>query len=388
MYRAAPAMSRGAPFRGFRRITFFGIAAAMSTAHRMTRTIKKRSTKPVMAVTMGDPAGVGPEVCLQLLARKKHPSDSIPLIVGDGRVLERVARRLRVKLNVPRIYSLKASPTEPTILDVPDALAGQDVTPGSSNGICGRAAARFIEEAIRLCMNGNAAAMVTAPISKKALNLAGVEFPGHTEMLAKLTQSERVALLLYSEKIAVAFVTLHQALRTVPDALTVERVVEVGTLLNRYMRMLRGGRPRLALLGLNPHAGEEGLFGEEEQRVLMPAAQRLCALGIRIEGPLPSDVAFTKDGLTRYAGFVSLYHDQGGIPFKMLSFDEGVNVTMGLGIIRTSPDHGTAFDIAWKGKVRPDSFYAAYDLGVRLVLARSKECRRAASAISRSVSAE
>jgi 4-hydroxythreonine-4-phosphate dehydrogenase len=323
-----------------------------------------------------------------LLARKQQPQDSIPVVVGDGRVLERVARRVRLKLTAPRIYSLKEPPSQPSVLDVPDALAGQDVSPGSNNGICGRAATRFIEEAVRLCLDGHAAAMVTAPISKKALSLAGVDFPGHTEMLAKLTKSERVALLLYSEKIAVAFVTLHQALSSVPGALTVERVVEVGTMLNRYMRMLRGKRPRLAMLGLNPHAGEEGLFGEEEERVLMPAVQRLRALGIRIEGPLPSDVAFTTDALSRYAGHVSLYHDQGGIPFKMLAFDEGVNVTMGLGIIRTSPDHGTAFDIAWKGKVRPDSFFAAYDLGVRLVLARSKEGRRAASAITRSVTAE
>jgi 4-hydroxythreonine-4-phosphate dehydrogenase len=274
------------------------------------------------------------------------------------------------------------------ILDVPDALNGQDVAPGGSNSICGRAAARFIEEAVRLCMDGCAAAMVTAPISKKALNLAGVNFPGHTEMLASLVGSRRVSLMLFSEKIAVAFVTLHQSFASVPGALTVERILEVGAALNRYMRLLRGGRPRLALLGLNPHAGEEGLFGDEEERILAPAVQRLRALGIQVDGPLPSDVAFTTESLERYAGYIALYHDQGGIPFKMIAFDVGVNVTMGLGIIRTSPDHGTAFDIAWKGKVRPDSFMSAFHLAVRLAVARAKEGRRAVNALSGNATAE
>lgn len=353
----------------------------MSQTRRMTRTIRKSTQRPVIAVSMGDPAGVGPELCLHLLQQANQPDDSVPLVVGDARVLDRVAQRLRIKFDAPRAYTLTAPPDHPLILDVPDALSGKDVVPGGSNSSCGHASARFIEESVRLCMDGRASAMVTAPICKKSLNLAGVDFPGHTEMLASLVGSKRVALMLYSEKIAVAFVTLHQSFTSVPAALSIERVIEVGTVLNRYMRLLRGGRPHLALLGLNPHAGEEGLFGDEEGRILAPAVQRLRALGIQVDGPLPPDVAFTPDALSRYAGHIALYHDQGGIPFKMLAFDEGVNVTMGLGIIRTSPDHGTAFDIAWKGKVRPDSFMSAYRLAVRLTLARAKEGRRAVTAL-------
>ena len=151
----------------------------------------------------------------------------------------------------------------------------------------------------------------------------------------------------------------------------------MGTLLNRYLKMLRQRTPRFAVLGLNPHAGEEGLFGEEEERVIGPAVQRLVALGLGAEGPLPPDVAFTPQALERYDGHLAMYHDQGGIPFKMCAFDTGVNVTMGLGLVRTSPDHGTAYDIAWKGQARPDSFLAAYSLAARLALARSKERRRA-----------
>jgi 4-phospho-D-threonate 3-dehydrogenase / 4-phospho-D-erythronate 3-dehydrogenase len=360
----------------------------MSQTRRMTRVVRKSVQRPVIAVTMGDPAGVGPELCLDLLQKNDLLESSVPVIVGDARVLDRVAQRVRAKINTTRTYSLTAPLEQPVILDIPDALNGQDVAPGGSNSKCGRASARFIETAVRLCLNGQASAMVTAPICKKALNLAGVHFPGHTEMLASLVGSQRVALMLYSEKIAVAFVTLHQSFASVPAALTTERVLEVGTLLNRYMRQLRGGRPRLALLGLNPHAGEEGLFGDEEERILAPAVQRLRALGIQVDGPMPPDVAFTPEALARYTGHIALYHDQGGIPFKMLAFDEGVNVTMGLGIVRTSPDHGTAFDIAWKGKVRPDSFLSAYQLAVRLAIARAKEGRHAVNASSGNATTE
>lgn len=360
----------------------------MRQTRRKTHVLKRGAQRPVIAVTMGDPAGVGPELCLHLLQRAEHPEGSIPIVVGDARVLDRVAQRLRVKFDVPRVFSLRSPPKAPLLLDVPDSLGGHDVAPGESNSTCGRASARFIETAVRLCLDGHASAMVTAPICKKSFRLAGVNFPGHTEMLASLVGSQRVALMLYSERIAVAFATLHQSLASVPASLTVDRTIEVGTILNRYMRLLRGGRPRLALLGLNPHAGEEGIFGDEETRILEPAVRRLRALGIQVDGPLPPDVAFTPEALDRYAGHIALYHDQGGIPFKMLAFDQGVNVTMGLGIIRTSPDHGTAFDIAWKGNVRPDSFLAAYQMAVRLAIARAKEGRHAVSALSGNATAE
>ena len=344
----------------------------MSKTGTFTRPKAVRAMRPVIAVTMGDAAGVGPELCLRLLAQGQWPERSLPLVVGDARILERAGKLIGVPLKAKRLYSLPELLHEPAVLDVSDALSGMDIKPGLSQASCGRAAARYIEEAVRFCQEGRCAAMVTAPISKKALALAGVDFPGHTEMIAHQVGSRRFALLLYSEKLAVAFATLHQSLRSVPEALSVERVVEVGTLLNRYLILLREKPPRLAVLGLNPHAGEEGLFGEEDQRFVAPAVSRLRALGVEAEGPLSPDVAFTPQALARYDGHVALYHDQGGIPFKMIAFDTGVNVTMGLGIIRTSPDHGTAFDIAWKGEARPDSFLSAYALAARLSVARER----------------
>jgi 4-hydroxythreonine-4-phosphate dehydrogenase len=316
-------------------------------------------------------------LCLRLLAQEDFAEDTVPLVIGDARVLERVGKLAGLPLKAKRLYSAPKKLDEPALLDLSGALAGHHVSPGKNQAACGKAAASFVEEAVRLCQTGVTAAIVTAPLNKKALNLAGVDFPGHTEMLARLTDSKRVALLLYSDKLAVAFATLHQSLRSVGEALTTERVVEVGTLLNRYLKMLRQRTPRFAVLGLNPHAGEEGLFGEEEERVIGPAVQRLVALGLAAEGPLPPDVAFTPQALERYDGHLAMYHDQGGIPFKMCAFDTGVNVTMGLGLVRTSPDHGTAYDIAWKGQARPDSFLAAYSLAARLAAARSKERRRA-----------
>jgi len=323
--------------------------------------MQELSKKPVIAVTMGDAAGVGPELCLCLLQRGGF-DQAIPLIIGDIGLLERVASRINVNLSITEIK-------DP--LSGASGLAG--IEPGRNQAACGAAAARYIEAAASACLAGQYAAMVTAPISKKALNMAGVNYPGHTEMLADLTHTQNYAMLLYSDQVACAFVTCHQSLASVPKALSVERIVEVAELAHRHMRILRGVPPRLCLLGLNPHAGEEGLFGDEEIRILRPAKDALLKRGIQIEGPLPPDTAFTPSALKRFDCHIAMYHDQGGIPFKMLAFDTGVNITMGLPIIRTSPDHGTAFDIAWKGTVNPASFFSAYDLAVRLALSKKAE---------------
>jgi 4-hydroxythreonine-4-phosphate dehydrogenase len=342
--------------------------------HTLLRPNRKRARKPIIAVTMGDAAGVGPELCLHLLNTKSF-HDAIPLVIGDGDVLARVARALKLPCSAPRLDSVPESLDAPAIFDPPGALAGNAIEPGKNQMICGRAAERYIREAVNGCIDKRFAAMVTAPISKKALNMAGFDFPGHTEMLAHLTHTPRVAMLLYSEKIACAFATCHQSLRSVPDSLDTETVVEVAQMAWANVAAIRGKTPRLALLGLNPHAGEEGLFGDEEQRILSPAKAAILARGIDVDGPLPADTAFTPQGLKRYGCHIAMYHDQGSIPFKMMSFDVGVNVTMGLPLIRTSPDHGTAFDIAWKGKADPSSFLSAYQLAVALA-AQSKAVTR------------
>ncbi|GMV83694.1 MAG: 4-hydroxythreonine-4-phosphate dehydrogenase [Planctomycetota bacterium] len=331
------------------------------------------STPGIVAVTMGDAAGVGPELCLELLALKEFPEHTVPLVMGNVAVLRQVAERTGRTFDAQVLDAIPEHLDAPAVFDVSDTFKGTTVTPGRSQAACGAAAARFIEAAVQACRSGRCAAMVTAPISKKALNLAGIDFPGHTEMIASLTGAPDIAMLLYSEKIAVTFVTAHQSLRSVPDSITLERVCRVATLMNQNLRILRDGKPpRLAVLGLNPHAGEEGLFGDEEIRIVKPAVQRLQSLGLQVEGPLPPDTAFTRDALARFDGHVALYHDQGSIPFKMFAFDTGVNVTLGLEIIRTSPDHGTAYDIAWKGQARTDSFMSAYRLAARLAAARHR----------------
>ena len=337
-------------------------------------TVSKRKPRPVIAVTMGDAAGVGPELCLRLLASPILSDDAVPMIIGNGDVLVRVARALQMPFSAQRLHEppdLLIGLSEPAVYDVPGTLNGKEVQPGQNQAICGKAAARYIEEAVRGCQQGQFAAMVTAPISKKALNLGGINYPGHTEMLADLTSTQDYAMLLYSEEIACAFVTCHQSLRSVSESLSIENVVRVTKLARNHVEAIRGKAPRLCMLGLNPHAGEEGLFGDEEQRVLIPAKKILNDAGIEIDGPLPPDTAFTPHARARYDCHIAMYHDQGGIPFKMLAFDTGVNITMGLPIVRTSPDHGTAFDIAWQGKVRADSFMSAYEMAVRLGRRRS-----------------
>lgn len=343
-----------------------------------------KSSVLALAVTMGDAAGVGPELCVRLLNEKSWPENSLPIVFGDARILERVAKGMGVSLNVPTVTQIPEPLVGPIIFDLHEAFAGLTITPGRNQAACGKAAERFIQEAVKSCQDRKCSALVTAPISKKALSLAGIEFPGHTEMIASLTRCERFAMLLYSEekKLAVAHATSHQPLSTVAASLTIERIVLVATLLNQHLKLLREcAAPRIAVLGLNPHAGEEGLFGDDEERLIRPAVQRIRALGIDVEGPLPPDSAFTPHALARFDGHVALYHDQGGIPFKMMAFDSGVNVTMGLEIIRTSPDHGTAYDIAWQGKANPDSFFSAYTLAARLATAnlRGMASRRPSS---------
>jgi 4-hydroxythreonine-4-phosphate dehydrogenase len=323
-------------------------------------------SRPIIAVTMGDAAGVGPELCLHLLGRTDLPSEAVPLIIGDWDVLARVAKQLQIPFEVPQLDSAPDTLETPSVFDPPGSLAGHVVEPGRNQKICGKAAIRYIEEAVKGCLAGRFAAMVTAPISKKALSLAGCDFPGHTEMLGYLTRCSNYAMLLYSHQIACAFATCHQPLRSVSDSLSAQRIVDVAELASSSIAAIRGTRPHMALLGLNPHAGEEGLFGDEEQRFILPAKAILEKSGYAVEGPLPADTAFTTQALKRIGCHIAMYHDQGSIPFKMLAFDSGVNVTMGLPIIRTSPDHGTAFDIAWQGRVKPDSFLCAYLLAVQL----------------------
>ncbi|MBA3699744.1 MAG: 4-hydroxythreonine-4-phosphate dehydrogenase PdxA [Planctomycetes bacterium] len=308
---------------------------------------------PVIAITIGDPAGIGPEIALRAGVDRAVLKLCKPVLIGSRALLARVARTL--KLRVPK-----------DVFDPTSEFAAADVTPGTVQAANGAAAARWVDAAIAGCRDGRFAAMVTCPLNKEALAAGGVPFPGHTELLAHRCGVSGEIMLMYDRKIAVALVTVHQAYTSVPGSLSVERIVHTGELLAQALRRLRKGEPRIAVLGLNPHAGEHGLFGNEESRFVVPAVEELRRRGVLCDGPLPPDTAFAPMNRKKYAGHVCLYHDQGLIPFKALAFDDGVNVTLGLPIVRTSVDHGTAFDIAWQGKATHRSLVSALMLAVTL----------------------
>jgi 4-hydroxythreonine-4-phosphate dehydrogenase len=308
---------------------------------------------PVIAITIGDPAGIGPELALAAASDPAVTGICRPVLVGSRALLARVARR--VKRRLPRDI---ADPT-------PDFSAAA-VVPGTVQAANGAAGARWVEAAIDGCRDGRFAAMVTCPLNKEALAAGGVPFPGHTELLAHRCGISGEIMMMYDRRLAVALATVHQSYLSVPAVLSVERIVHAGELLAQALRRLRRGEPRLAVLGLNPHAGEHGLFGDEESRLVEPAVAELRRRGVTCDGPLPPDTAFAPLNRKRYAGHVCLYHDQGLIPFKALAFDDGVNVTLGLPIVRTSVDHGTAFDISWQGTATHRSLVSAIALAVKL----------------------
>ncbi len=259
-----------------------------------------------------------------------------------------------------------AQPSAPCVLD----LAGIDaerVRPGTFNANTGRVSYAYIEAAIEAALAGRVAAVVTAPINKEALHAAGIPYPGHTEIFAERTSASRWCMLQYSAQITCSFVTVHVGYAQVPQLLTEARILEVIELTAAALRRIRQREPHLVVCGLNPHAGEHGLFGNlEEERLIVPAIAAARRQGIDLEGPLPPDTAFLPEKRQTTDAFVCMYHDQGHIPLKALAFDSAVNTTLGLPIIRTSVDHGTAGDIAWQGKARPGSLLAAVDLALKL----------------------
>ena len=341
-------------------------------------------TRPILGLTMGDPAGIGPEICLRALTEPAVLEQCVPVLFGDVAVLERVAeaasrqgcegRKVCFDQPLRALRSLREAEwkgfgeiTEPLIVDCA-AVDAATIKPGKISAACGRAGYVYIEKAIEAALAGKIDGVVTAPIHKESLNLAGVKYPGHTEIFTALTGAKRSCMMLYSDKLTVSMVTTHIGYGEVPKKLSVERVLNVIELTAETMRRLTRREPRLAICGLNPHAGEHGLFGHrEEENYIEPAVKLARERGIQIAGPLPPDAAFTVNVRQKHDAIVTLYHDQGHIPFKMLAFDTGVNVTLGLPIIRTSVDHGTAFDIAWQGKADATSLFSAIKVAADLV---------------------
>ena len=330
-------------------------------------------TRPVppLALTMGEPAGVGPEIIAA--AWKAHLSPFV--VVGDARLM---ATHAPVEVVTD---PASASAVFDRAIPVLDQPLSAPVTPGQPDPAHASAITGWIETAVRLCLDRAVAGMVTAPIAKAPLYQAGFRFPGHTEFNAELTadapwgQTRGPVMMLTAKDLRACLVTIHTPLSQVPEMVTAERVSRVARVVHEALiRDFGIARPRLALAGLNPHAGEGGSIGLEEQEVLIPAATALRAEGLDISDPRPADTLFHDEARTTYDAVLCLYHDQALIPVKTLDFWGGVNVSLGLPVVRTSPDHGTGFDIAGRGIARPDSLIAA------LVLARTMADRRIAAA--------
>ncbi len=329
--------------------------------------------KPHLAITMGDPAGIGPEIIVKALASPMVWRICRPIVVGSVSVFEKEIGRLHSDL---LIVSLKGGhiPTDGKwvtkghlpILDPLEQPMGRFRMSKATRG-SGAASLRCVETAVRLAQHHCVDGIVTAPINKEAIHLAGCTHPGHTELLAHLTKTKNFGMMLLGGPLKILFVTTHLSIRKVPEALTTKGIFKAIQLAHQAMREhFQVSRPRVGVAALNPHAGEQGLFGNEEHTIIAPAVKKAKEAGIRVMGPLPADTLFGAAVRGAHDVVVAMYHDQGLIPLKTIAFGQCINMTVGLPIIRTSVDHGTAYDIAGKGTADPQSLIHAIKLAARL----------------------
>jgi 4-hydroxythreonine-4-phosphate dehydrogenase len=324
--------------------------------------------KPTIAISMGDFNGVGPEVILKHLS-KMDLSSSTPLLIGSETVFQFYEKSLNIRVARHRISETsEIEEGSVNILSISD-IDESDIQPSKISKSAGLAAMKAVEYGINSCLAGQADALVTAPISKEAIHKAGYNYPGHTEFLAEKTGTELVTMILATDQLRVGLQTGHIPMKEVPGSINSNEIVYKIESLDKSLRENFGiDHPKIAVLGLNPHAGDGGVLGTEETEFIQPAVNEVHKKGIHAEGPFPADGFFGSRKHTQFDAILAMYHDQGLIPFKALSFGKGVNFTAGLPIIRTSPDHGTAFDIAGQNKANPDSFTSAYNLAVKMSL--------------------
>ena len=335
-------------------------------------------TDPHLAITMGDPAGIGPEIIIKACKKLRlriEAGDLRLLIIGSGAALKNAAAQLAAKLDIPEVRAADKEWPNLCFLQADDE--GEPIKPGVLSADGGRFAFKAVEQGVRLTQAGRIGGIVTAPLNKEALNKAGYHYPGHTEMLAELTGVKGSVMMLAHGNMRVSHVSTHVALQDVPKRLTPERLRYVIDLTDKALRGLGLERPKIAVAALNPHAGEGGLFGRQDIEVSEPTIAKAVADGLNIVGPVPGDTVFVKLRAGQYDAVIAMYHDQGHIPVKLLGFEvdpatgrwqelSGVNITLGLPIIRTSVDHGTAFDIAGKGIANERSLIEAIEYAERL----------------------
>jgi len=317
---------------------------------------------------MGDPAGIGPEVVLKAVAENDVQAVCIPIIIGDAQLLAHTARTLDLQSGYDIIRRDEAIPdnvSDPLIYHLDNV--GGFIEPGVESGIAGKAAAGYIEAAVELCAAGRIDAIATAPINKRALFLGGYSFPGHTEFLAHLTSTEEYAMAFVAGNLRIVLLSTHVPLSQAIRLVEKDRLIRTINLANREIQRWGIERPRLALAALNPHGAEGGLFGVEEASEMIPAIET-CRVrdDLDVQGPISADTVFLRAARGEFDAVIACYHDQAMIPVKCLSFGEAVNVTLGLPFIRTSVDHGTAFDIAGKGRAEHSSMVAAIRLAAEL----------------------
>ncbi len=337
-------------------------------------------TKPLI-ITMGDPTGVGPEIIIQALCAGAFAETHRPLVIaGDLAVLQRAAAVCGFATRLQSGSKLLLASDEMFIGDyiLPVRMLSQlDLDQqkyGQPEISSGRAMADYISWACDACINGDAAGMVTAPINKQAMRVAGTDFPGHTELLAERCQVDEVVMMLAGKRLRVCLVTTHCALREVPEQLTAERILATMRIVSTSLQQQFGlEHPRLAVLALNPHAGEGGMFGDEEKRHIAPAIEAARSEGLDASGPHSADTLFWFASHGQYDAVICMYHDQGLIPLKLLHFDDGVNVTLGLPIVRTSVDHGTAYDLAGTGRASSASLVAAVRMADEMAEKQGRE---------------
>ncbi|HEV8282924.1 MAG TPA: 4-hydroxythreonine-4-phosphate dehydrogenase PdxA [Chitinophagaceae bacterium] len=337
------------------------------------------SGKPIIAITMGDPASIGPEIAVKAFLEKKIHGICKPVLVGDAKVFEEIISVLKLPTAVNTIEEINEAKFNPDIIDVLD-LKNVDIDKlrfGEISAMAGHASFEAVKKVIELALANEVDATVTGPINKKSINEAGHHFAGHTEIYAHFTRTPKYAMLLVEDKMKVIHVSTHVSLRQALDLVKKERILEVTELLYNGMISLGEKNLKIGIAGLNPHAGDNGLFGTEENEEISPAVLEAKKMGYDVEGPVPPDTMFAKAATGYYGGVVAMYHDQGHIPFKLAGFKwnaekkqmdsvKGVNITLGLPIIRTSVDHGTAFEIAGKGIASPDAMVLAIEMAVQL----------------------
>ena len=340
---------------------------------------------PILAITMGDPAGIGPEIILKSLLLPETYEQCRPLVTGDAKVMEWTAQKLGYPIKIRAIKEVAEARFEQGVVDVIDleCIDMSTFQPGVVQVQCGHAAFLSVIKAIELAMANEVDGTVTAPLNKEALHKAGHNYDGHTEIYAHYTGTKKYAMLLADEFLRVIHVSTHCSLREACDRVKKERIIEVTELIMDACHQFGIENPHIGIAGLNPHASENGLFGWEEEKEIIPAVDEMRQWGYNVEGPVPPDSIFAKARSGKFDGCVAMYHDQGHIAFKMCGFQwnketgkmetaKGVNITLGLPIIRVSVDHGTAFDVALQGVAAPDAMLLSIDYATKMAIYRKE----------------